>query len=93
MYIPSWVDVPMTILAFWVVNEMYRKNNGVNSIWNRQFMSMAASVAVGAVTVIVNRIETILSVPLFVASAACLVNALYLWKSQPRKLPTEPALD
>ena len=83
----------MTILAFWIVREMYRKNHGVNSIWNRQFMSMAASIAVGATTAIVNRSETILSVPLFVGSASCLAFALYIWKSQPRKLPTEPALD
>jgi hypothetical protein len=93
MYIPTWFDVPLTILSFLIVYEIYRKNFGVRTIWNRQFISMCASVGWGALTAIANRNETVLSVPFFIGSVLCLAFALYIWKTQPRKLPTEPALD
>ena len=93
MYIPTWVDIPMTIFGFWIVREIYRKNIGIRTIWNRQFMSMFASLAWGAITAIVNRKDTILSVPLFIGSVLCFAFAIYIWKTQPRKLPIEPALD
>ena len=92
MYTPTWIDVPLTICSFMIVYEIYRKNVGVRSVWNPPSLCMGASVICAAVTTIVNRNETVLSVPLFIASMLCLTWGVYVWKTKPRKLPTEPAL-
>ncbi len=93
MYIPSWIDGPILLAAFMVVYEIFRKNYGWRTIWNLQFMVMAFSVGWMALTVIVNRNETIMSVPFFVGSVLALAVALYIRWHQPKKLPTEPSLD
>ncbi len=93
MYIPTWVDIPMTIASFMIVYEIYRKNFSVHSLWHKQFVSMTLSIGWGALTAIVNRNETIFSIPLFVGSLLCLAFAVHIWKTKPRKLPSEPALD
>ena len=93
MYIPSWIDAPILLASYMIVYEIFRKNYGWRSIWNHQFMLMAFCVLWLALTAIVNRNETTLSVPLFIGSVLALAGALYIRWHQPKKLPTEPSLD
>lgn len=93
MYIPTWADVPILILSYLIGYELYRKEPSGQSIHSNRFRLMAISVILSAVISIVNRNETVLSVPFFAVSVLCLGWAVYQYATKPKKPPIEPLLD
>ena len=93
IYIPTWIDGALLLPALMIVYEVYRKDPNRQSIRSPRFISMVATIAWLAVTVFVNRNETIMSVPFFIGSTLCFGWAMYIRVTMPPKLPNEPSLD
>lgn len=90
MYIPSWIDIPLLLLSFMVGYETFRKDFDGQTIRSKRFMLMAVSIVLGGFIAVINRNETSLSLPMFLASLAVFGWGVHMWVTRPAKLPQQP---